>query len=185
MHAELAPLDEIEGLIGAADWLDGRKSQGATLKRLTPKHQQIGSMLAQGFKPAQIVQIVGISNSYLSVLQNQPLMKQYIRQLSQHALLRAEALTERSIDVIAEVMETGSDQDKLKAARLQLEATKKIGAKAGMGASGEGSFDRLTQLAERLVQLQTGIRAGRTFNETGEEITEVEFTSSPDSNESD
>lgn len=143
------------------------------LKKLKPLHKQVASLTAQGFKNVEIAGMVGITPEYVSMLLRQPLVKAYVNEMNSHVETRMEALFEQSVDVIASTMKDGSNADKLKAARLQMEATKRIGRPDPNAHLGESNVDRLTLLAERLIQLQSGVRRGGTFDENGQEITDA------------
>ena len=155
----------------AADWTP-RSSRQFELKSLKPMHQQVASLYAQGMKNIDIAAIVGITPEYVHVLINQPLVKAYIAEMCDVVGTRMEALFAKSVDVIAETLDKGSESGKLKAVRLQLEATKRIGRSDGIVGLDRGNTDRLEKLAERLIQLQSGVRQGGVFNEDGSEVAE-------------
>lgn len=143
------------------------------LKQLKPKHKQVASLVAQGFKNTEIANMVGITPEYVSMLLGQPLVRGYVNEINQVVGTRLEAMFEQSVEVISETMRSGSNGDKLKAARLQLEATKRIGRPDPNATSLDPNVDRLALLAERLIALQTGVRQGGTFDESGKEITDA------------
>lgn len=143
------------------------------LKELRPLHRNVASLFAQGMKNVQIAELVGITPEYVSMLIRQPLVKAYISEMCEQVGTRMEALFAKSVDVIAETLDKGSEAGKLKAARLQLEATKRIGRPDPNSGLDRGNTDRLEKLAERLIQLQTGVRQGRIFNEDGTEVKEA------------
>lgn len=143
------------------------------MKKLKPMHKQVASLCAQGLKNVEIAEIVGITPEYVHMLLKQPLVKEYIADMCEVVGVRMEALFEKSVDVISETLTNGSEKGKLQAARLQLEATKRIGRpdpNAGLERSG---VDRLERLAERLISLNGGAKPGRLFNENGQEITDA------------
>jgi hypothetical protein len=143
------------------------------MKKLSPKHQQVGALVAQGMKYVEIGALVGYTPQYITMLMNQPLMRSYIAEKCAVAGTRLEALFDKSVEVIAETMEKGSESGKLKAARLQLEATKRIGRPDPNAGLDGTNVDRLVTLAERLVALQSNVRQGRVFTPEGQEITDV------------
>jgi hypothetical protein len=143
------------------------------LKQLKPQHKQVAALLAQGMKNVEVAQIVGITPEYVSMLLRQPLVKEYVGQMCEVVGVRLESLFEQSVEVIAETMRSGSNADKLRAARLQLEATKRIGRiDPNVGGNG-ANVERLEKLAERLISLQSNVRKGHTFNEDGSEVQEA------------
>lgn len=150
---------------------------GWQMKKLKPKHKQIASLLAQGARNIDIAKMIGVTPEYVSMLTRQPLMQSYIAEMCQHTGLRVEALFEKSVDVIADTLRTGTESGRLKAARLQLEVTKRIGRGEPLSNQGGGTEERLLKLAERLIFLQSGQRRlPGVFNEDGTEIQEAEFS---------
>lgn len=144
------------------------------LKELKPRHRQVAALAAQGLPNTHIAQIVGITPEYVSMLLRQPLVKQYVSALCDVADTQIEALYPLVVDTIAGVLTNGSEKGKLQAARMQLEATRRIGRPDPAGRPGEGSAEeRLEQLANRLKALQTNVRNGSTFDENGQEITDA------------
>ena len=97
------------------------------LKKLAPKHKQIAALLAQGAPRQDIAQILKVTPEYVSMLSKDPLMVAYMQEMSEFANVRMEAMFEKTANIISEVMDSGSHKDKLAAARLQLEATKRLG----------------------------------------------------------
>lgn len=142
------------------------------LTKLKPLHKQVAALLAQGMKHVDIAKICDITPQYVHMLLKQPLVQAYIKDMCDVVGVRMEALFAQSVEVIADTMSKGSEAGKLKAARLQLEATKRIG-RVDPNIGGNGSnVERLEQLAERLISLQNNVRKGRVFNEQGQEITD-------------
>jgi hypothetical protein len=167
-----APDDEDEEVLLAAE-----PKVGWQMKQLKPKHKQIASLLAQGARNIDIAKMIGVTPEYVSMLTRQPLMQSYIAEMCQHTGLRLEALFDKSVDVIADTLRTGTESGRLKAARLQLEATKRIGRGEPLSNQGGGTEERLLKLAERLIFLQSGQRRlPGVFNEDGSEVQEAEFS---------
>lgn len=165
-HAELMPAEEfpdtdLDVEIAPANW---------ELKKLKPMHMQVCALLAQGMKNVDIARICSITPEYVTMLLRQPVIKQYISQMSEVAGTRLEALFEQSVEVITDVMKNGSEANKMKAVRLHGELTKRIGRPDPMANSQNVNTDRLEKLAERLLFLQGGARLGRTFDEAGNEV---------------
>ena len=65
-----------------------------------------------------------------------------------------EAMFTESVQAIGDVLQNGSTKDKMQAARLQMEATKRIGAGSGLPREVVDTTERLAKLAERLLYLQ-------------------------------
>lgn len=128
------------------------------LKKLKPIHQQICSLLGQGFKNVDVAKMTGVTKEYITVLLRQPLIRAEVARMADIAGVRLEAMFEKSVDVIADAMDNGNHSEKLKAARLHGELTKRIGR--GDGGMGEApdTMRRLELLAERLTALQATAR---------------------------
>lgn len=139
------------------------------LKALKPRHKAVASFVAQGLQLVEIAKLTGMTPQYVSMLCRQPLMKQEIARIGEIAGVRMEALFEKSVDVVAQALENGNTADKLKAAKLQMEATNRIGSKGRAAQTEFDSSERLAGLANRLIDL-LGQKRGRTFNESGEEV---------------
>lgn len=152
------------------DGLEPESSAKWELKILKPRHKRIASLIGQGLKYVEIASIMKVTPEYVSMLSRQPLMKGFIAEMSEAAGIRLEALTGKTVEVISEILDTGGNADKLKAVRLQMEATNRIGNKGVSAGVGGDAADRLERLAHRLIGLQSQARKGGTFNERGEEV---------------
>lgn len=143
------------------------------LKQLKPLHKNVASLIAQGMKNVVVAQLCEVTPEYVSMLLRQPLVKAHIAEICEVAGVKMEALFDKTVDVISDAMENGSRSEQLKAARLQLEATSRIGKPDPSRGLSPVQEDRLAVLAERLIALQTNARKGRLFDETGAEIQEA------------
>ncbi len=146
-------------------------TQSWELQKLKPKHFQICALLAQGFKNIEVAAMVGCTKEYVSMLLHQPLIIQEIAKKGLIVNQRFELLAERATDVMVEAMQNGTHGEKIKAGRTVLEVTKRLGRVDPNANQVSPDVDRLAKLAERLIQLQTGVRQGRIFNEDGSEVT--------------
>lgn len=156
------------------DDLTPERAASWELKILKPRHKRIASLICQGLKYVEIASVMKITPEYVSMLSRQPLIKAFIAELSEAAGIRLEALTGKTVQVITEVLDTGSNADKLKAARLQMEATNRLGTRGAAMISQTDAADRIERLAHRLIDLQsTQPRKGVTYNERGQEVTDV------------
>lgn len=147
-----------------------------TLRKLSPRHKQICALLAQGFKNIEIATVMGVTKEYVSMLLRQLLIQEEIARVCEIAETRLDAMFVQTVDVISDGMSNGNITEKLKAARLQLEATKRIGHGSGIPSPVEGGEDRLEKLANRLTQLLA--QKKESANEThlkGQIIEEAEF----------
>jgi hypothetical protein len=127
------------------------------LKELSPRHRQVAALLVQGVERQVVAELTGFAPEYVTWLGRQPVMQQFLRELEEYANIRLVALADKRTDVIAEVMEHGGPEERLKAAKLQMEATGLIGRprEAGLPRP-EG---RLEALADRLLTLLQDKRA--------------------------
>lgn len=133
------------------------------LKELSQKHKTAMSLLAQGLGRTEIASIVDYTPEYITWLAKQPLCKAYLQELTQYVDARLVALYEKSVDVMADAMTVGNMDEKLRGARLQLEATWRVGRMRDAGPSGPADDDRLERLAQRLVTL-LHVQRERTVN---------------------
>lgn len=112
------------------------------LKRLSPKHKQVAALLAQGSSRTEISKIVHITPEYVTMLALQPLFKEYIKTLSAFVDTRMEALYEKGVDTVATLMQTGTEDTRLRAAQTVLKAVGK-----------DGQADKTTVAVKFVVQL--------------------------------
>ena len=147
------------------------QSTSVVLQKLSPKHKDVLALLAQGVARHEIAKVCDFTPEYVTWLARQPVCQAYLRDMQQFVDTRLLALTERSVDVMAEAMLVGSTDDKLKAAKMQLEATGRLGRERGSVPDGGSAADRLTTLAERLVSLLDNKRMGVTVNGSADEVT--------------
>lgn len=175
LPANLDPADEIPE--DEATLFSGSAGVGWQMKKLTPRHRNIAALMAQGASRLETSKICGVTPQYVTMLAQQPLIKAEIARICEAAGTRLEALTEKVVDTIAETLSSGTEGGKLKAARLQLEATKRIGRPDTSPKGEGGAGDRLERLAERLIYLQSGgKRPPGVYDEAGQEITDAEFS---------
>lgn len=137
--------------LAMAEVTDLEGSPGWQLQKLSQRHKSIAALLAQGVQRQVIAAAVGVTPEYITMLSRQPLMLAYIKEMSAVNAMRLEAMFEQSVEVIADTMNNGTEDGKLKAAKLQLEATGRVGRFQVEPPSGGGAGDRLEKLAERLV----------------------------------
>lgn len=140
---------------------------GVILQKLSVRHKQAMALLAQGVDRVSIASLVDYSPEYITWLTRQPLCQDYLRQMNEHVQVRLDALFDKSVEVIAQAMDNGTVDERLKAARLQMEATHRLGKGAGTD-SPVGDDDRLEQLAQRLVGLLRTKRQEVTYEDTVE-----------------
>lgn len=140
--------------------IDEAEKSGWVLKKLTPKHMEALAYVAQGMQKKKVAALVGFTPEYITMLLRQPLAIQYIGKLNETVGAQLEAMFGQTVDVIRDAMESGSHSEKLKAARLQLEATKRIGRSDNLPTNPVDSESRLITLSERLVGLLATQRQG-------------------------
>jgi hypothetical protein len=100
--------------------------EGWQLKKLSQKHKNIIALHAQNVKREDIGKTVGCTPEYVSMIMQQPLAREYMRDLEKYMDSRLEALYGRSVDVIQNGLDGDATDTQLKAARLQLEVTGKL-----------------------------------------------------------
>ena len=143
------------------------------LKALSPRHKQVAALLVQGVERQVIAQLTEFEPEYITWLGRQPLVVAYLRELEEYANIRLVALADKRTDVISNILDTGSNEDRLKAAKLQMEATGLIGRPREPGKGSEESEDeRLARIGARLVNLLQ-VQRGRVFNGEAIEVAEV------------
>ena len=102
------------------------------------------------------------------------MFKQYLAEMSEHCEARLEALFEKSVDVIADGMLYGDTDSQLKAARMQLEVTGRVGKNDRPNTATDKSIERLSLLAERLTGLLGTARQAQTIDGVATVISERE-----------
>ncbi len=146
------------------------------VKGLKPLHKHVASLSAQGLKNVQIARLCDITPEYVHVLLKMPIVQQYMYERIATAGMQLEATFPLVVEVIQDTLRDGSEAGKLKAARLHLEATKRIGRTELPTRPTEDALASLERLAERLMSLQSraeGQRTGGTFSHDGELIVDV------------
>lgn len=136
------------------------------MKKLLPWHKQLCSMLAQGIDRQTIAQVFQKTPEYISMLAGQDLIRVEVNDMKRFAEFQLEAQFVKSVSVIGEVLENGSAKEKIQAARLQLEATRRIGPRMVEEEKLIDTNARLARLAERLLSLQGGVGATQTLTAT-------------------
>ncbi len=145
--------------IGESSEPDDSAAEGWQLKELKPKHKQICSMLAQGIRRDTIAAACGCTPTYVTMLAKQPIIKTYIQEMCQAAGLQLDAMFVQSVEAIGEVLTNGNPKERIQAARLQLEATRRIGSGSAIPVEVIDTNSRLAKLAERLLYLQGGSKS--------------------------
>lgn len=140
------------------------------MKKLLPWHKQLCSMLAQGIDRQTIAQVFQKTPEYVSMLAGQELIRTEVNEMKRFAEFQLEAQFVKSVSVIGEVLENGSAKEKIQAARLQLEATRRIGPRMVEEEKLVDTNARLARLAERLLSLQGGVGATQTLTATTVEV---------------
>lgn len=126
--------------------------QGIQLKKLGEKHKQVLSLIAQGEDRQTISAITGYTPEYVTWLTKQDVCQEFLRDMISIAETSLKAQFCKSVEVLGDTLKNGSEEGKLKAVKLNFEATGRIG-KLQATPNNPGQPDRLTVLAERLVTL--------------------------------
>lgn len=122
------------------------------LKKLSPRHMQVAALVAQGIPRATIAAACDYVPEYITWLQGQPLFIEYIKTMNKAMGTQLEAMFAQSVTTIADAMTNGTVDERLKGAKLQLEATGRIGRFATIAPQASGE-DSLQLLSERLLTL--------------------------------
>lgn len=143
---------------------DGERYQ---LKELKNHHRQVLSLVAQGLKNVQVAEICNITPEYITMLLRMPICREYLQKMNEAAAVQLDAMFTQTVETIQEAQVSGNTTEKLKAARLQLEATGRIGSKSGQPLTPSGNDDRLERLSHRLITLleKQQTASGRIFDE--------------------
>ena len=134
------------------------------LRDLSPKHKQVASLLAQGLGRTEISTVVDFTPEYVTWLCRDPLFKSYLQEMSEFTDARLEAMYAKVGDAIQDGLDNGKPEDRLRAARLHLEVTGRIGNGERPMQAIDESVQRLNTIANRLLALQSKVRIGETFN---------------------
>lgn len=126
--------------------------QGIRLQKLTPKHKQVLSLMAQGMDRISVGIATDFTPQYVSWLMKQEVCQEYLREIIAVAEAQLQAQFCQAVDVIGDTMRQGTEEGKLKAAKLQLEATGRVG-KLQQPNTPPVEGDRLNTLADRLIGL--------------------------------
>lgn len=138
------------------------RSDDVALKVLKPIHKQLASLLAQGVSRDVICELLEFNEKYIATLMRDPLFREYQKEISEFVDARIEGMFGKVADAIQDGLTVGTVDERLKAGRLQLELTKRLGSGTGLSKDVESSVERLNTLAERLLALNN--RTGRTYN---------------------
>ena len=134
------------------------------LVRLSSKHKDALSLVAQGVSRNDIAQALGYEPQYISWLVKQDVCQEYLREMIAVVDFRLQAMTVESVDTISDVMKNGNSDERLKAAKLQMEAVGRVGSGKQNLLPATQAPDHLQQLASRLVDLlkssKQGVRNG-------------------------
>lgn len=152
LPAPSQPADPTRDLLSPEE-LSEVGGQGWLLRKMTPRHQQICAYMAQGMKRGQIAQACGCTPEYVTMLAKQPLIQQYIKDMCATAGIQLEGQFSAVVDAVGETLQNGTYKEKIQAARLHGELTKRLGPGSGAEQQAEGSAERLARLAERLILL--------------------------------
>lgn len=151
---------------------DDLPPEGIKLQKLSARHKQVLSLMAQGMDRQTCSIATKYTPEYVTWLLKQEICQEYLNQMVQVAESQLQAQFCKSVDVIGETLINGTEEGKLKAAKLQLEATGRVG-KLQQPSAPPVEADRLNVLAERLVGLLKQTQ-GRLVNG---EVTEVQVES--------
>ena len=130
------------------------------LSKLSEVHQQVAALMAQGVRRADIAAVVKLTPEYLNSLTHDPLFKAYMDEMVEFSQRQIEAMFCGTVNAIGDGLMSEDSDTALKAARLQLEVTNRIGRGERTSPTTEDSINRLAKLAERLANLNTTRHTG-------------------------
>lgn len=129
------------------------------LKELKIRHKRILSLVVQGVPHKQIANMADITPEYITMMLRMPICQDYLKGLCEAADVQLEALLPQSVEAIKDALTQGDIDQRLKGARLHLEATKRIGGKGHVAPNGDTQDARLERLSHRLIDLLQKQRA--------------------------
>ena len=162
--------------------LEPVKDYKQRLQELSPRHKEALSLIAQGVKRGEVASICGFTPEYVTWVVRQEICKEYLQEIQDVVDFRLSAMTSESVDTIQDVMKVGTSDERLKAAKLQLETVGRVGSGRNNAPVANVAPDHFSQLADRLVSLLESTREGKTYesHQTLEaEVSEGEFISVP------
>lgn len=92
------------------------------LKRLSQKHKDMIALSLQGLDREKVGEYCGCTPQYVTMINRQPLAREYIADLESHMDLRLRGLYSRSLDALQAGLSSPRISDKLAAAQIQLRA---------------------------------------------------------------
>ena len=122
------------------------------LQELSQRHKNAISLLAQGTPREIVAKACDYTPEYITWLHRQPVCREYLKELAESVDGRMLAMYEQSCTAMADVIANGKDEDRLKAARMNMEVIGRLGRDRDRDPPDPGA-DRLDILADRLVKL--------------------------------
>lgn len=142
---------EVDDLPEDADGFTGEKPY--ELKKLKARHKEILALVAQGNKLVHVAKMCDVTPQYIGMMLRMDICKRYIKGICEISETQLDSLFPQVVDAISTSLSNGNIEERLKGARLHMEATKRIGAQAGKQAPVDTADDRLLNLSSRLVDL--------------------------------
>lgn len=142
------------------------------LQKLSQRHKQVLSLVAQGVERQTVAEATGYTPEYVTWLVRQDVCRDYLREMMELVDIRFVMMTQESANAISDALAEGTYEDRLKAAKLQLEVVGKVGKGASLVHTDQPQGDRLEQLANRLVGLLRQKREGVVLDGISQDVTE-------------
>lgn len=98
------------------------------LKKLNAKHKRIAALLAQGLGRTDIGNATGVTPEYVTMLSKQTIFQDYIKEMTGFVDTQLHALFGKSVEVLADVMLSGREDTRLRAAQMVMRAVGKEGS---------------------------------------------------------
>ena len=96
------------------------------LKKLSLRHKQALSLVLQGMSREDAAEATRFTPEYITFLLRQPIARDYIARINQMEETRLQALFGKSVQAMADGLQHADPDVKLRAAKLQLQATGRL-----------------------------------------------------------
>lgn len=134
------------------------QKEGWQLKKLSQKHKNIIALHVQGVSRVDIGTFCGCTPEYVSMILQQPLAKEYLRDVEKYLDARMQSLYGQTVDVIQKGLAGVATDTQLKAARLQMEATGKLKQDKDSAQTAEDVVSALLKAAGGVVAIGNNVQ---------------------------
>lgn len=134
-----------------------RVQSAPTLRRLSPTHRELISLLLQGMGSGDAAAIVGYTRQRVTQLLGDPLFQTAMDEQRQLWDVELSNLTGNSVAVLRDALTDKDPEVRLKAARMQLETQGKFRQGTADGTSAEDAVAKIISLAVTNMQINVGL----------------------------